>query len=256
MPPQEECDRSKELLEKMSQHVAMAIFVPPNPAVPKDVMNNGTMSFIELPRGKFLVTNYHVWDTYREERKKLPGLRLAVTGHGFEQPVSVSDAEVVDEDEGFDLVVLRFEAHQLIESVGKEFYKPKRWPLDTVMEHDDVALVGFPCNRKRPTDEYLGFESLLLALKVESVSDRKMRLRFLNPEPSIHWFSPRPITEFEWGGISGSMVYRLDPVLMRFFVTGFLHAAGRGLDAVFYASRADVIQEDGTIDRQQIPGHR
>ncbi len=249
MTPEEERERSRQLLEKMGRHVAMATFVGAEPATPRDVTNNGTMSFLELPSGKFLVTNFHVWDAFREERKKVPGLRLAVTGDGFERPVVVSDAELVDEDEGLDLAVLRFEANDVIESVGKSFYKQKRWPLDTAKEGDDVALVGFPGNRKRPTETYLGFESVLLGLKVESVSDRKVRLRFLNPEPTVHWFSPRPVTEFRWGGMSGSMVYRLDPDLMQFFVTGFLHAAGEGLDAVFYMGRADAIQEDGRIRR-------
>jgi hypothetical protein len=249
MTPEEERERTRQLLETMGRHVAMATFLPAEPATPHDTTNNGTMSFLELPGGKFLVTNYHVWDAYREERKRVSGLRLAVNGHGFERPVIVSDAELVDEDEGFDLAILRFEANDVIESVGKAFYRPKRWPLDTAREGDDVALVGFPGNRKRPTDAYLGFESVLLALTVESVSDRKVRLKFTNPDPAIHRFSPWPITEFKWGGMSGSMVYRLDLDLLQLFATGFLHAAGEGLDAVFYMGRADVIQDDGKIRR-------
>jgi hypothetical protein len=89
---EEERERTRRLLETMGRHVVMATFVPAEPATPHDVTNNGTMSFLELPGGKFLVANYHVWDGYREERKKVPGLRLAVTGHGFERPVIVSDA--------------------------------------------------------------------------------------------------------------------------------------------------------------------
>jgi hypothetical protein len=107
--------------------------------------------------------------------------------------------------------------------------------------------VGFPGNRRFPNDDSLLFESVYLNLKVTSLNDRKVRLEFTNPKPDVVNYSAMPITDFRWGGMSGSMVYRLDPALQRFFVTGFLHAAGKGLEAIFYASRADLIQEDGTI---------
>jgi hypothetical protein len=249
MMPEEERERTKVLLTRMCPYVGMAAFVKAEPATPMDVANNGTISFLELPGGKVLVTSYHVWEHYDLEREKLPGLRLVVLGAGYERPVDVSGAVLVDQDSDLDLAILRFDATDVIESVGKAFYKPMRWPLDRANEGDDVALVGFPGNRKRATGDYLRFESVLLALKVLSVSDRKLLLGFSNPDPTVHWFSSLPIDDFRWGGMSGSMVYRLDPEAHRFFVTGFLHAAGEGLRASFFASRADTIQRDGTLRR-------
>lgn len=238
-----------DLLTKMGRHVAMAAFVLPEPATPHGVVNNGTASFLELPGGKFIVTNHHVWDAYEQQRSETPGLRLAVMGEGYTQPVDISTAELVDSDEGMDLAVLKFEATDVIESVGKSFHVPKRWPLTVAAEGEDVVLVGFPGHRKEPTTEFLRFESFLLGLKVLAVSDRKYLLGFTNPEPIIQQFTPRPMEKFVWGGMSGSMAYRLDLETNQFHVAGFLHAAGEGLQASFFAGRADCLREDGTIRR-------
>lgn len=171
MTPEEERERTKILLEKMGKHVAMAAFLLPEPATPRDVINNGTISLLEFPSGKYLVTNHHVWDGYIAKKLEVPGLRLALMGEGYGRPVDISTAELVDGDAGVDLAVLRFEANDVIESVGKSFYVPKRWPMDTPEEGDDVAFVGFPGNRRFPNDGYLSFESVLIAMKVTSVSD-------------------------------------------------------------------------------------
>jgi len=251
MTPEEERAKTKELLTKMERHVAMAAFIRPEPATPHSVINNGTASFLELPRGKFIITNHHVWDAYQEQRREVPGLRLAVMGAGYCRPVDISTAHLVDADEGLDLAVLRFEANDVIESVGKRFYIPKKWPLSSANDGDDVVAVGFPGHRKEPTSEFLRFESFLLGLKVLAVSDRKYMLGFVNPEPTIQQFSTRPLEKFVWGGISGSMVFRLDLETNQFHVVGFLHAAGEGLQASFFAGRADALQEDGTIRRER-----
>lgn len=239
---------SRQKLEAMTCHVAMAAFVLPAPATSKDVINNGTMSFLETPKEKLLVTNHHVWDAYCSKKDEIPGLRLAIMGEGFGEGIDISSAELVDENEGYDLAILRFEANDIIESVGKSFYKPKRWPLDISNDGDDVLFTGYPGNRKKPLNGYLHFESVMLGMKVASRSDRKMLLRFENPKPELHLFSKYPVENYIWGGMSGSMVYRLEPNSSQFYVTGFLHAAGEGLNVNFYAGRADVIREDGTIN--------
>lgn len=249
MTPEDERTRTQELMTKLGRHVAMAAFVLPEPTTPAGVVNNGTASFLELPGGKFIVTNHHVWTAYTQQREDTPGLRLALMGEGYCRPVDISTAKLVDADEGLDLAVLRFEANDVIESVGKSFYVPKEWPLGVAAEGEDVVLVGFPGQRKEPTAEYLRFEAFLLGLTVLSVSDRKYLLGFTNPDPLVQQFSSRPLEKFVWGGMSGSMAYRLDLETNQFHVAGFLHAAGEGLRASFFAGRADRLCEDGTIRR-------
>lgn len=111
---------------------------------------------------------------------------------GLERPVDISSAELVDEDQGYDLAILRFEANDVIGSIGKTFYEPNRWPLDDTFEGEDVVVVGFPGNRKEAKEWYLHIESVMLNLKVVSVSDRKLWLVFQNPTPEVMCFSDRP----------------------------------------------------------------
>jgi hypothetical protein len=249
MTPEEERQRTQALLTVMSRHVAMAAFVGPPPATPNDVKNNGTVSFVNLLGGKFLITNHHVWYGFKTFQESNAGARLAVTGEGRVPMVDITTVELVDEDAGLDLAILKYDRNEIIESAGNVFYVPKRWPLDTALDGDDVVVVGYPGKRRNPTQEELKFESVLLGLKILSVSDRKYMLGFTNPDPIVHVFSSRPIEQWLWGGMSGSMVYRLDLNSNQFYVTGFLHAAGEGLNTYFFASRADLINEDGTIRR-------
>lgn len=249
MTPDEERARTRELMTQMGRHVAMAAFVLPEPATPAGVVNNGTASFLELPGGKFILANYHVWDEFARPRRVIPGLRLAVTGEGFTRPVDISTAELIDSDEGMDLAVLRFAANDVIESVGKRFYVPKRWPLDAARVGDDVVALGFPGSRKDPTPGYLHFESVMANWKVVSVSEGNYMFAFTNPNPIIHQFSSRSLDQIAWGGMSGSMVYRLDPDTNQFHVTGLLHAAGEGLQGSFFAGRVDCLTADGKIKR-------
>jgi hypothetical protein len=249
MTPEEDRERTQAHLTAMSRHVALAAFVGPAPATANDVRTNGTVSFLELPAGKFIITDHHVWQGFKEFQDSTPGARLAVTGTGHVAMVDITSAELVDEDDGFDLAILKYDANEEIEKIGNAFYSPKRWPLDTAREEDDVVVVGYPGRRRNPTPEYLEFESVLLGLKVIAVSDRKYMFGFTNSNPIIHLFSNRPIEQWLWGGMSGSMVYRLDLNSNQYHVTGFLRAAGEGLNVSFYAGRADVLNENGTIRR-------
>ena len=234
----------------------MLAFVSGDPPLPTGVDNNGTASFIELPGGKFIVTDHHVWSTFQDNRATDSTDRLLLTGQGFSQPVDVSDAGVVSEDRELDLCVLSYPADR-IENMGKEFCNLTNWPPRRASENDDASVTGYPGMRRNAEEmqhpelnevvPILRHESILLYLRAEATSIRQTRLRFATPNPEIIQLSSRPITEYRWGGMSGSLVYRLDTTESRFFACGILHSAGEGLDAIFYATHLDFIQPDGTI---------
>ena len=50
--------------------------------------------------------------------------------------------------------------------------------------------------------------------------------------------------EYKWGGMSGSLVYRLDENDNLFKPCGIMHGARDGLDTAFFATHLDFIQED------------
>ena len=246
----------RQRIIKASKRVAMLAFSRGEPSSPEEVNNNGTVSFIELPGGKFLVTNHHVWDTFRSCRANDATYKLALTGEGLVMPIDISDAVAVSESQELDLCVLSYPPER-IEALGKEFCVPPSWPPARANDADDISMTGYPGMRRtvetmvhpqlNESIPVLWHESVILYLHADGVSSRQARLRFTNPNPEVMQLSNRPITEFRWGGMSGSLVYRLDPNQNRFLPCGILHAAGEGLDAIFYATHLDFIQPDGSI---------
>lgn len=243
-------------LEKTSRRVAMASFIRGEPSSPEGADDNGTVSFLDLPGGKFLVTNQHVWDTFRAVRTRDASYKLALTGKGLTQPLDISDAELVSENQELDLCVLAYPPER-IEGAGKEFCKPIAWPPRRTEEGDDVSITGYPGMRRTPEEmphpelgevvSVLWHEPFLLYLRTEATSSRQLRLRFASDNPEVVLFSDRPLTAFRWGGMSGSLVYRLDREQNLYMPCGILHSAGEGLDATFLCAHLDFIQGDGTI---------
>ena len=50
-------ERDRQLQEKISHRVAMLAFVRGDPPTPQGVDNNGTASFVQFPKGKFIITS-------------------------------------------------------------------------------------------------------------------------------------------------------------------------------------------------------
>jgi hypothetical protein len=60
MSDEEARENALRLQEKAGRRVAMLAFARGKFSTPEGVDNNGTASFIEFPKGKFIVTNFHV----------------------------------------------------------------------------------------------------------------------------------------------------------------------------------------------------
>lgn len=254
-------DEAKRLLrqrmEQAGKRVAMAVFVRGDTA--ESVDNNGTASLIQFPSSKLVVTNHHVWDQYRREHETDPDYRIALTGNGFSRPIDISDAEVVAESEQHDLCILSYSAERL-EAAGKEYCVPPTWPPTRAKVGENIAIAGYPGMWRSPetvshptTGEIvsaLRHEICLLYLAVEAVSDSQIRCAFRSSNPETLMLSNRPVTEYRWGGMSGSLVYRYDDTEARFVPCGIFRAAGEGVNTVFYAAHLDLISEDGTLTQQ------
>lgn len=156
-------------LEKASRRVAMAAFVRGEPPTPEGADNNGTVSFLKLPGGKFLVTNHHVWDTFQSQRSSDSTYKLVLTGQGLTQPVDIGDAQLVSESRELDLCVLSYPPER-IEGIGKEFCDPQVWPPPRTEEGDDVSVTGYPgMRRTAETMLHPGLRKVVPVLRHESV---------------------------------------------------------------------------------------
>jgi hypothetical protein len=244
----------KKLMEKGGRRVAIAMCVDGNEA--RDVFNNGTVSFVQIGNEKCILTNHHVWDAFQDYRKESQTCRLAIGGDRLAQPIDISDAIVIDIDADLDICVLRYPSDR-VENVGKE-YCSIPWPPRRASNGDDVVFCGFPGNRTKVSimqtprssvDQVFAHELVLLSMRVESVSERKLRMRFSEQKPEVHQLSKTPVQDFVWGGMSGSLVYRLDSEEKRLFPCAIFHSSSGGLDGVFCATHLDLINENGTLNR-------
>lgn len=244
----------RQRMEQAGRRVALAAFARGDTAASVD--NNGTASLIQFPSRKLIVTNFHVWDEFRREREDDSNYRIALTGGGFVQPVDISDAQVVDESEQHDLCILEYPSERL-EAVGKEYCVPPTWPPVRAADGEHVAIAGYPGIRRSAEDvahpetgqtvNALRHEICLLYMAVEAVSDSQIRMTFRSDTPETLMVSERPMTEYRWGGMSGSLVYRFDELQASFVPCGIFRAAGEGSDTVFYATHLDRISAEGEI---------
>jgi hypothetical protein len=245
----------KRLMDKGGRRVAIAMCVDGNEA--RDVFDNGTVSFVQIGGEKFILTNHHVWEAFEEYRKDSQSCRLAIGGDGLAQPIDISDAEVIDVDSDLDICVLRYPSER-IENVGKEYCIVDSWPPRRASEGDDVVFCGFPGNRAKVStmqtpraieDQVFAHELVLLSMRVESQSDRKLRMCFSEEKPEVQQFSSYPIQDYIWGGMSGSLVYRLDSTEIKLVPCAIFHSSSGELDGAFYATHLDLVNKNGTLNR-------
>lgn len=256
---QHEIDEAvRRYMENGGKHVAMVTFTRGDTAA--DVDNNGTASFLHLPAGKFVVTNHHVYDQFRQQRSVDPTCRIALTGTGLCRPYDISDAELVSENERLDLCVLKVD-ERVVEAMGKQFVEFRNWPPRSANDGENMIFIGFPGVRRtvesldHPENggsiDVLRHEAIVLCPTKEGTSDTGIRMAFTNPTTTIATFSAPPIGEFPWGGMSGSLVYRLDRETNKFLPCAILREAGESLQSPFYATNLNSIASDGSIIEPQ-----
>src|SRR4051794_35300827 len=124
----------KQRLNEASPRVAMVAFADGDPPSAEGVDNNGTVSFLELPGGKFIVTNYHVWYHYQEQKKIRPNYVLALLSKQISQSIDISVAQLVSESPELDLCVLSY-PHEIIESRQHKYHILKK-PICRPVEGD------------------------------------------------------------------------------------------------------------------------
>ncbi len=242
---EEDRERLKGLVSQVSRHVAMAAFIPNRQAKPEDIITNGTVSFVQTPDRKILLTNAHVWNAFLEKKASNSDLELVLVGQG--EPIAITDATLLSIDTSRDLAVLACDSPEEVESIGKAFYLPKEWPLVAPNEGEEVVFVGFPGLHRSGQGSALSVVASLLAPSVVSLSARAMRLEFTNPDKIVEQFKEglRPFGPL--GGVSGSALYRLIPGTNKLDLSGCVFGAADDL-AFIVAARLECLRPDGSLD--------
>jgi hypothetical protein len=239
-----------EMLEKYAAPftVMLTITAKENPTA-NDVINNGTGSLVYTGQKNLLITNHHVYNTFRVCRQTNPHAKLGMSGAHDSLFVDISDIEVLGLDKNLELAVFEMPP-QYVFGRGKLFYVPesKSWPPDRPAKGMKGVLIGYPGEGRQPDGGVLGASPLSVGLPIVSVSDRHFVMVDENQDIDIFVPEGQPaLTNF--GGISGSAVYAMPENLAepggKMWLCGFAYEQSQS--GAIYAMHADYINADGTI---------
>ena len=213
----------------------------------EDVISNGTGSLVNTGGGEFLVTNDHLYESFRSHREEDSSTRLLMSGAHGANFLDISQALVRGRDEGLDLAVLHVPSTDEYRQ-GRWFAICSPWPPRRPEVGMLATIYGYPGEGRMPQGGVLGARAVVVALPVASVSDRHFIVVDENDD-SIR-LTPEgaePLTSF--GGLSGSAVYVMTRETAtskaEMFLGGFVYEAS-GSRALCVA-HADWINADGTI---------
>jgi hypothetical protein len=251
MSPDVEPMRPEEFIALVETFIApftamLAVSVGAEPLA-GDIVDNGTGALVAIGRDGFLVTNYHVYESFRWRREADPEARLLMSGAHGTRFLDISRAEVCGSDRDRDLAVLRVPP-PLVLRQGKMFMSLTPWPPRRPEAGMLAVVYGYPGEGRLPQGGSLGVRGLSVALPVVSVSDRHFVLSDENGDAArLTPDGANPFTRF--GGISGAAVYVMtrETATTRagLYLGGFVYeASDTGIICVVHA---DFINADGTI---------
>ena len=135
---------ARQVLHKIGaeliQYSAPVFILPSIEAYSREIIAGGTLSFVETPRERLLITAYHVWRRFNELKEEHPG---AVLGIGLMDGVfDLAGHAYLDGDEDtLDLVILQSPPGALY--FRKRFFHVPQWPIPTVVMGESVDVVGY-----------------------------------------------------------------------------------------------------------------
>jgi len=223
----------------------MAAFIPNRYAMPEDIITNGTVSFIQTPERKILLTNAHVWNGFLDEKANTPNAEFVLLGKG--EAIGITDATLIAIDEGRDIAVLTCDRPEEVAKIGKSFYAPKVWPPAPPAEGEDMVFVGFPGMHRSEEGNTITVVHSLFAPRVIGIGDRLIRLEFTNSDKVVEQFKEGLKPFGPLGGVSGSALYRFLSGTTKFDLSGVVFGAGDNL-ACIMAARLDCLNGDGSLN--------
>src|SRR4051794_1352727 len=104
-----------------------------------------------------------------------------------------------------------------------------------------VVLVGYPARERAELGGVLYHQDVMLQMEVTDVSNSgtNLLMQYTNPERILGKGARGPapgLDEYAWGGMSGSMVYRLDLSPNFLHVAGFFYKAQLGTNGCFFVA--------------------
>jgi hypothetical protein len=132
-----------------------------------NVIANGSFGLVATGSKKLLVTNFHVWDGFHQERLDDPNLQMCISV-GQKHPVVFAPDKALSEDR--DLDIATFDMEPLLAACGeRKFYPLNQNPARQVAKGDVVYFIGFPGHLREVVNGTLGWGRSSYGLRVCSV---------------------------------------------------------------------------------------
>ena len=209
-----------------------------------NVFNNGSMFFLDTGVTLLAVTARHVYESYLERRRDIPGPELVcqIDGMHFD-PVSRLIAA------GTDIDITTF--HITAEELRCLRRITTRWPPVIPEVGNGVLVCGLPGETRltpRPGLLDIGYSTALM--RVDSVTDRTISMMMQPNEEMIDILGiglPPPSRDI--GGMSGGPVAAVVTSTSGIFswaISGVIYEGHQSFD-IIQAMRADLIRPDGSL---------
>lgn len=242
-----------EQLERYPLRCAIPVFFGPalKPGTTMTV-SNGSASLVALSGAPHVLTCWHVLDGYRQALQE-GRLFVFQVGDCKLDPL----AQLVDEDEAFDIVVIRLSEAQASEvtqgsgNFGTFFVEPPAWPPAAVVEGSFIAFGGFPGELRRA----LSFKELSFGAfasggsRVTSARDTYLVCQFDRENWVMQKFEPEPANI---RGMSGGPAFALrrspEAGIISYEFVGVIYEFSEDYE-LLYIRLAKVLTFDGRIVR-------
>jgi len=136
-----------EFEERLLTFCGPVYIAPALTAPPSEIIANGTFALVETGVRRLIVTCWHVWDFYEDEKSRNPGTVMALVLATGLKTYAVTPT-LIDADRDIDLAVFEWDGPEPEE---KDFFPVRRFPIPRVGPGAIIALQGFPGARREGT---------------------------------------------------------------------------------------------------------
>jgi hypothetical protein len=255
-PPTEEQKRAQEMKNRVERltlaswpHVVSILILDKTRDLSDPsqcIVDQGSGILLRSDERRFILTARHVVEGYRGHETRI----AALGAPNGQQPFDITAWTIIDESEVLDIATIDVPRGFEERKIDKQALRIT-FPLVRVEKGEPCVFFGFPGMHRRAEPGRVKIGLSPISDYVVAVNDRGFIVadelgerETVEFEKGLNPFGPT-------GGVSGSgVLVRRDEQLV---LGGVVYEGGEGHDAIFFASHADFLLQDGRIDYGRVP---